>query len=190
MKLFLEWFVDLADALSHAHEKGIVHRDIKPGNIMVTSAGVPKILDFGLAHIDPKKVTHESSTLSLTQPGQILGTPSYMSPEQAEGEKIDSRSDIFSFGIVMYEAITGERPFKGESYAAIVSELLTKEPPPISEIKPDTPFLLSRLIVRCLHKSASRRFQTMHEVRVILEEIKAAVECRRHNCKRCARICS
>ncbi len=176
LKLFLEWFGDLADALSHAHEKGVIHRDIKPGNIMITSAGVPKILDFGLAQIDPKKVTDESSTLSLTQPGQILGTPSYMSPEQAEGERIDNRSDIFSFGIVMYEAITGERPFKGESYAAIVSELLTKEPAAISDIKPDTPFLLSRLIVRCLHKSASRRFQTMHEVRVILEEIKAAVE--------------
>ncbi len=176
LRVFLEWFVDLAGALSHAHEKGIVHRDIKPGNIMVTSEGVPKILDFGLAQIDPKKVAHDSSTLSMTQPGQILGTPSYMSPEQAEGEKIDNRSDIFSFGIVMYEAITGERPFKGESYAAIVSQLLTKEPPPISDIKPDTPFLLSRVIMRCLHKSASRRFQTMDEVRVILEEIKAAVE--------------
>src|SRR5688500_17064007 len=89
LKTFLEWFIKLADALAHAHEKGIIHRDIKPGNIMITPANVPKILDFGLAQIDPKNIASVASTLSLTKSGQILGTPAYMSPEQAEGELID-----------------------------------------------------------------------------------------------------
>jgi serine/threonine protein kinase/WD40 repeat protein len=180
LKTFLEWFIPLADALSHAHEKGIIHRDIKPGNIMITAEGVPKILDFGLAQID-KAVTsaasaEDSSTLDMTEPGQIFGTPSYMSPEQAEGRQVDYRSDIFSFGVVMYQALAGARPFKGDSYAAIVGELMNKEPRPVGEIKTETPFLLSRLVMRCLCKERRKRFQSMREVRAILEETKAAVE--------------
>lgn len=182
LKTFLEWFIPLADALSHAHEKGIIHRDIKPGNIMITVEGAPKILDFGLAQIDKTvsaaaaAASEDSSTLDMTEPGQIFGTPSYMSPEQAEGRQVDHRSDIFSFGVVMYQALAGERPFKGDSYAAIVSELMTKEPRAVSEIKPETPFLLSRLVMRCLCKERRKRFQSMREVRAILEETKAAVE--------------
>lgn len=179
LKTFLEWFIPLADALSHAHEKGIIHRDIKPGNIMITPGGVPKILDFGLAQIDKTvgaATAEDSSTLDMTEPGQVFGTPSYMSPEQAEGRQVDHRSDIFSFGVVMYQALTGERPFKGDSYASIVSALMTKEPRPISEIKPDTPFLLSRLVMRCLCKERRQRFQSMREVRAILEETKATIE--------------
>ncbi len=176
IKKFLELFTALADALAHAHENGIIHRDIKPGNIMITPMGVPKILDFGLAQIDRTKFEHEASTLDLTDPGQILGTPAYMSPEQAEGEAVDHRSDIFSFGIVMYEALTEEKPFKGDNYASIIGNLMSKEPPPISDLKPETPFMLARLIMRCLEKERRKRFQTMREVRIILEEIKAAVE--------------
>ena len=176
LKKFLELFTVLADALAHAHEKGIIHRDIKPGNIMITPMGVPKILDFGLAQIDRTKFESEASTLDLTDPGQILGTPAYMSPEQAEGETVDHRSDIFSFGVVMYESLTGEKPFKGDNYAAVIGNLMTKEPPPISELKPETPFMPARLIMRCLEKERRKRFQTMREVRIILEEIKAAVE--------------
>lgn len=175
-KTFLEWFVPISAALSHAHEKGIIHRDIKPGNIMITAEGVPKILDFGLAQIDKAKSNGSSSTLKITNSGQILGTPSYMSPEQAEGKQVDNCSDIFSLGVVMYEAIAGERPFKGDNYASLVSELMTKEPPSVTEIKSETPFLLSRLIARCLKKERRRRFGSMREVRVILEEIQAAVE--------------
>ncbi|HSK71032.1 MAG TPA: protein kinase, partial [Pyrinomonadaceae bacterium] len=175
LKTFLGWFIRIADALSHAHEKGIVHRDIKPGNIMITADGVPKILDFGLAQIDKTKSGEDVSTIK-THPGQILGTPSYMSPEQAEGKEIDECSDVFSLGVVMYEAITGRRPFKGDSYASIVSELLTKKPRSVTEIKPDIPFLLARLIMRCLEKERRKRFGSMREVRTILEEIEAAIE--------------
>ena len=181
LKTFLEWFIPLADALSHAHEKGIIHRDIKPGNIMITAEGVPKILDFGLAQIDkavttPATAAEDSSTLDMTEPGRIFGTPSYMSPEQAEGRQVDHQSDVFSFGVVMYQALVGERPFKGDNYAAIVSELMTKEPRAVGEIKTDTPFLLSRLVTRCLCKERRKRFQSMREVRAILEETKASIE--------------
>jgi eukaryotic-like serine/threonine-protein kinase len=175
VKTFLEWFIPVTDALAHAHEKGVVHRDIKPGNIMITADGAPKVLDFGLAQIERETVSDHVSTLKMTQPGQIIGTPSYMSPEQAEGKEIDARTDIFSLGVVMYEAVAGQRPFVGDSYASIVSNLLKTDPPPISEIKPETPYLLARLINRCLNKQRRHRFQSMREIRVLLEEIQAAV---------------
>jgi serine/threonine protein kinase/sugar lactone lactonase YvrE len=182
VKSFLELFIPLAGALSHAHEKSVIHRDIKPGNIIITPDGVPKILDFGLAQIDRSGIGENEPTLRITQParitqpGQIFGTPSYMSPEQAEGKPVDHRSDIFSFGVVMYEAMTGTRPFRGDSYAAVISDVLKTDPPPVVEVKPETPYLLSRVICRCLSKSRRERFQSMNEVRAILEETKAAVE--------------
>lgn len=175
IELFLDIFIDLAEAFSHAHRKGVVHRDIKPGNIIIEPDGNPKVLDFGLAHLDRKEHERPTTGSSITMPGQVLGTPAYMSPEQAEGKPIDRRSDIFSLGIVMYEAITGERPFKGTNYASIVSKVLKDEPVSVTDLKPSIPFLLSRLIKRCLEKNPRKRFQSMDEVRVILEEVKAAV---------------
>ncbi|REJ77488.1 MAG: hypothetical protein DWQ47_14010 [Acidobacteria bacterium] len=175
IRTFLELFVPLADALSVAHHKGVIHRDIKPGNIMLTEAGVPKILDFGLARFEKADIAENTSTLDLTKTGQVLGTPSYMSPEQAEGSQIDRRTDIFSFGIVMYEAVTGRKPFEGDNYAAVVSKLLTTEPRDVNEINPRVPQLLSRLIMKCLNREPRHRYQSMNEVRVILEEIQSAV---------------
>ncbi len=176
IELFLEIFIRVAEAFSHAHRKGVIHRDIKPGNILVQKDGTPKVLDFGLAHLDRDKHERSVTGSSITIPGQVLGTPAYMSPEQAEGKQVDVRSDIFSLGVVMYEAITGRRPFGGENYASIVSKLLRTDPVSVTDIKPSVPFLLSRLIHRCLEKTPRKRFQTMDEVRAILEEVKAAVD--------------
>ncbi|REJ75341.1 MAG: hypothetical protein DWQ47_07610 [Acidobacteria bacterium] len=176
VEYFLDIFIKLAEAFSHAHRKGVVHRDIKPGNIIIQPDGNPKVLDFGLAYLDRDEHERSVTGSSLTLPGQILGTPAYMSPEQAEGKPVDQRSDIFSLGIVMYQAITGEKPFGGDNYASVVSKLLRSEPISVTDLKPDIPFLLSRLIKRCLEKSPRKRFQSMDEVRVILEEVRAVVD--------------
>lgn len=164
---FFEWFVPIADAIRHAHEKGVVHRDIKPGNIMISAEGTPKILDFGLAQVATGTLSRDSS---ITKQGQIIGTPAYMSPEQAEGKVVDARSDIFSFGVVMYEALTGIRPFTGESYAEVVSNVLKHDPPSAGRLRPGIPKHLTRLIEGCLKKRPHERFGDMSEVKSILEK--------------------
>ncbi len=175
LRVFLDWFIQLSGALRHAHERGITHRDIKPGNIMVTANGIPKILDFGLAQTSRGNYSVNGISDSLTEPGRIMGTPSYMSPEQAEGKEIDHRSDIFSFGVVMYEALTGIRPFTGDSNAELVSNLLKEDPPLVSEIRSEVPSLIARLVARCLAKQRNDRLQNMQEVRTILAEARAVL---------------
>ena len=170
---FIDWFTLVSDALAHAHERGVVHRDVKPGNIMITDRGVPKVLDFGLAQVNEKPP--DASDAGLTQPGQIIGTPSYMSPEQAEGKDVDGRSDIFSLGVVMYEALTGRRPFTGDSHAEIVSNLLKSPPPPITDLRPEVPPAIAALIQKCLNKSRRGRFQNMREVNAILSDLWATL---------------
>ncbi len=172
---FLRWFTQIADGLTHAHERGVIHRDIKPANILINNQGVPKILDFGLARVNIPGPEHTpgSETLSLTTEGVVLGTPAYMSPEQAEGKEVDQRSDIFSFGILMYEALTARKPFQGDSFAALMSSILKEEPVSVTEIRNGIPMMLVRLIKRCLSKSRQHRYQTMREVRTVLDEIKA-----------------
>ena len=150
---FLEVARPLADAVAAAHARGITHRDLKPGNVMITGDGRLKVLDFGLAKLTANDSAADSGSLptgQLTGHGQILGTVAYMSPEQAEGKPVDDRSDIFSLGIILYEVATGRRPFTGDSAASLVSSILRDTPPPVTDTNPAIPARVARLIERCL----------------------------------------
>jgi Tol biopolymer transport system component/predicted Ser/Thr protein kinase len=170
LRTSLSYAIQIADAVSAAHEAGIVHRDLKPGNVMVTERGLAKVLDFGLAKVN-KSAGEETSEMSLTKPGQAVGTVFYMSPEQAQGKNVDSRSDLFSFGSVLYEMFSGERAFQGDTEIGTLAAVLERQPRPISALTPDLPVGLQRLIAKCLEKKPQDRWQHMADVRLMLQDL-------------------
>ena len=182
VRTLIGWLAQAADGIAKAHGAGIVHRDLKPGNIMVTGDGFAKVLDFGLAKLTERNDAEPDATNAPTvahdhtSEGMVVGTVGYMSPEQVRGKGVDQRSDIFSFGCILYEAVTGRRAFAADSSVETMHKVLNDNPVPVDEVNPRVPAELRRLIRRCLHKNPEQRLQSMKDVALELREIESEYE--------------
>ncbi len=174
----LQVAIQLADALDRAHRSGVVHRDVSPGNVMLTKSGA-KLLDFGLATlVEPEAIGDPSRAITHLDPlrHRLIGTPYYMSPEQARGQAVDYRSDIFSLGAVLYEMTTGRRPFQGDTLVAVLASILRDEPAPVTRVNPSLPVRLGPIIDRCLEKDPSKRWPSVGHVQTQLEHLRADLQ--------------
>lgn len=180
----IEYLTQAAEALGAAHSAGIVHRDLKPENLMIADGGYVKVLDFGLAKLNPNRApadiangaTRTVATPAATTPGMVLGTVGYMSPEQAQGLPVDHRTDVFSFGCILYETATGARPFSGASTIDTLHRIIHEQPQPITAIAPTSPPELNRIVRKCLAKSPDERYQSMRDIALDLRELRRELE--------------